>query len=97
MTLYSQSRGPLGGQVRTSKGKLEDNALEAYQKVNNLLHTFYICICAEKKLTIVVSLCYVMHICDCVKVGEALGRGEYSSVWLNQTFLLSTTMMSDDE
>ena len=38
-----------------------------------------------------------VYIRERVEVGGAQGGGVYSSVWLNQTFLLSPAMMSDDE
>lgn len=58
------------------------------------------CVCAAKMEHI--SVCFSLYMCvyvrECVEVGVAPGgEGEYSSVWLNQTFLLSPAMMSDDE
>lgn len=50
-------------------------------------------ICAS----VCVIVCVLTHIHERVRVGGGHWVGEHSSVWLNQTFLLSLTMMSDGE
>lgn len=44
-----------------------------------------------------VSLRWPTHTHGEGRGGEGCWMTEYSSVWLNQTFLLSLTMMTDDE